>query len=215
HVMVPPRPTPDLVMSQAGLPLGRFQCRFDPEPMGPRPDQLAQPDLRRCVAQGIVNPGVGLDGPHHDQALLRSDPSLMLSFDTSRHRLDFQGPLLAVAHHQADPAGCGLPCGPFLGTDEGDLTLPTDTGSTAPEPAIDQHGAPAGGGGEEDADLTVLDLAQSAAPLARDPTTRGPLLGEGAGIEDQDGRAIPPGPADLAPQLHQDRVIVPARRTDE
>src|SRR3954447_14385170 len=126
--MVPPHPTPDLVMSQAGSSLGRFQRRLDPVPMRPHPDQLPQSYLRRCVAQGIIDLGVGRDGPHHEQALFRSDPSLILGLDPDTHRLDFHGPFLAVAHHQADPAGRTLPRGPLIDTTEGDLTLPTDTG---------------------------------------------------------------------------------------
>jgi len=102
----------------------------------------------------------------------------------------------------------------------GDVALDAPLGVLGPFPrqielAIDQHGPPSGGVGEEDADLTVLDLTQSSAPLARDPTTLGPLLGEGAGIEDQDRLAIPQDPADVAPQLHQDRIVVPLARADE
>jgi len=83
------------------------------------------------------------------------------------------------------------------------------------ESAIDQVGASSGGVGKEDADLTILDLAQSSAPLARDPAALGPLLGESAGIEDQDGLGFPTNPADMAPQLHQDRIVVPLARADE
>src|SRR3954451_1184680 len=102
----------------------------------------------------------------------------------------------------------------------GDVALGAPSGVLGPFPrqkelAIHQHGSSPGGVGEEDADLTVLDLAQSSAPLARDPTTLGPLLGERAGIEDQDGVVLPQDPADMAPQLAQDRVVVPSAGADE
>jgi len=74
---------------------------------------------------------------------------------------------------------------------------------------------PPGGVGEEDADLTVFDLTQSAAPLASDPTALGSLLGERAGIEDQDGVVLPRDPADMASQLPQDRVVIPSAGADE
>src|SRR5271166_4206847 len=109
--MVPPYPTPNLVMIQAGLSLGRFHRRFDPEPMGPHPSQLAQSDLGWRVTQGIVDSGIRLDGPHHDQTLFRTDPPFMLGLDPDTHRLDFQGSFRAMARHQADPAGCALPGG--------------------------------------------------------------------------------------------------------
>src|SRR3954451_17587890 len=111
---------------------------------------------------------------------------------------------------------------PFLLKDDArrDVALGAPLGVLGPFPrqeelAIHQHGGPPGGVGEEDADLTVLNLAQSSAPLARDPTTLGPLLGERAGIEDQDGVVLPQDPADMAPQLAQDRVVVPSAGADE
>src|SRR3954451_490967 len=111
---------------------------------------------------------------------------------------------------------------PFLlkADGRGDMALGAPLGVLGPFPrqkelAIHQHGGPRGGVGEEDADLTVLDLAQSSALLARDATTLVPLLGERAGVEDQDGVAIPQDPADMAPQLAQDRVVVPSAGADE
>ena len=133
--MVPPHPAPDLVMSQASFALGPFQRRFDPGPMGPHLNQLAQSDLKRRIAQSVIDPGMCLDGPHHDQPLFRADPSFMLGLDPDAHRLDFQRPFLAVARHQADPAGGALPCSPCIGTNEGDLTFPTDAGFPARGPA--------------------------------------------------------------------------------
>ncbi len=50
---------------------------------------------------------------------------------------------------------------------------------------------------------------------AATPQLSVPFLGKALGIEDQDGLAIPQDPADMAPQLHQDRVVVPLARADE
>ena len=128
--MVPPHPAPDLVMSQASFALGPFQRRFDPGPMGPHLNQLAQSDLKRRIAQSVIDPGMCLDGPHHDQPLFRPIRRSCLALTRTLIASTSRGSL-SPSHHQADPAEGALPCSPCIGTNEGDLTFPTDAGFPA------------------------------------------------------------------------------------
>src|SRR5262249_49133918 len=71
------------------------------------------------------------------------------------------------------------------------------------------------GVGQEDAGLAVLLLTQSATPLALDAAGVLPLLGEGAGIDDQDGAGVGQGLADVAAHLSHNGVVVPLATADE
>ena len=71
------------------------------------------------------------------------------------------------------------------------------------------------GVGQEDADLAVVDLAQPAAPLAGDAAGLGPLLGEGAGVDDHDAVGLGQLLADVAPQLGHHGLVVPLAGADE
>ena len=71
------------------------------------------------------------------------------------------------------------------------------------------------GVGQENADLAVLDLAQPAAPLARDAAGFGPLLGEGAGIDDHDALRFGEFLPDMEPQFGHHGFVVPFPRADE
>jgi hypothetical protein len=68
---------------------------------------------------------------------------------------------------------------------------------------------------QEDTDLTVIDLAQPTAPLTLDAAGGGALLGEAAGIDDQDGLVAAPGLGDVAAQLGGDGLVVPGAGADE
>ena len=68
---------------------------------------------------------------------------------------------------------------------------------------------------EEDADLAVIDLAQPAAPLPIDAAGFDPLLGETAGVDDEDGAAVAPLGADVAAEFGQQGVVIPGTVADE
>ena len=126
--MVPPHPAPDLVMSQASFALGPFQRRFDPGPMGPTPQPIrsVRPQAAHCSERNRSGDVPRRSAPR--PTALPADPSFMLGLDPDAHRLDFQRPSLAVAPRPADPAEGTCPCSPCIGTNEGDLTFPTDAG---------------------------------------------------------------------------------------
>ena len=65
---------------------------------------------------------------------------------------------------------------------------------------------------EKDASLTVVDLAESAAPLAGDATGVGAFLRESRGVQHENALAIPQLFGDVATQFSQDGVIVPRGR---
>src|SRR5262249_6246908 len=101
-----------------------------------------------------------------------------------------------------------------------DVRLGTADGVPGPilgqvEAAREQGLAVAADVGQEDAHLTVLDLAQAAAPLAGDAARRGPLLGETRAIDDENGVGVADLLLDVAPQLGQDVVVTPAAGADE
>ena len=83
------------------------------------------------------------------------------------------------------------------------------------EPAVQRGVAGRRGVGEEDADLAVVHLAEPAAPLAGHAARLGPLLGEGAGVDDHDAVGLGQLLADVLPQLAHDGLVVPLARTHE
>src|SRR5262249_61071227 len=87
-----------------------------------------------------------------------------------------------------------------------DVRLGTADGVPGPilgqvEAAREQGLAVAADVGQEDAHLTVLDLAQAAAPLAGDAARRGPLLGGTRAIDDENGVGGGDLLPDVGPQL--------------
>ena len=68
---------------------------------------------------------------------------------------------------------------------------------------------------EVDADLTVLDLAQAAAPLALDADGLLALLDEGGGVEDEDAVGLSQALADLAGEFGDEGLVVPGGLADE
>src|SRR5262249_46685491 len=83
------------------------------------------------------------------------------------------------------------------------------------EPPVQRGVARLSGVGQEDTDLAVVDLAEPAAPLAGYPPGIGPLLGEGAGIDDHDAIGVRKLLADVLPQLGHDCLVIPLARADE
>lgn len=83
------------------------------------------------------------------------------------------------------------------------------------EPPI--QGAVAGGGRvcQEDTDLAVVDLAQSAAPLAVDPTGLRPFLGERAGVDHHNAVGFTQRLAYMIAQLFHHSFVIPLARSDE
>src|SRR5262249_54022210 len=104
HVVVPADPAPDLILPQPALALARPEYLLDPVPGEPDPDQLLERHLRPGVAQGVMHPGLRLDGPHHHQPLLRPAPPAQSGPHPHHHRVDPQRPLLAAADRQPGPA---------------------------------------------------------------------------------------------------------------
>ncbi len=80
---------------------------------------------------------------------------------------------------------------------------------------IEQGLAARAGVGQEDAHLTVVELAQTATPLAGDPAGLLPLLGEGGTVQDEGRVGMPQFRADVAAQLLPDGAVVPAAGADE
>ncbi|AMV40939.1 hypothetical protein VT85_26125 (plasmid) [Planctomyces sp. SH-PL62] len=103
-MVVPAHPAPNLVLRQPDLPLGRLEHLLDPVPREPGPHQFLQRDVGRGVAQRVVRLGLGLDGAHHHQPLLRPDPVLQPGPHPHRHRVDPQRALLAGPDRQPSPA---------------------------------------------------------------------------------------------------------------
>src|SRR6185437_9703961 len=69
--------------------------------------------------------------------------------------------------------------------------------------------------GHVDTNLTVLDLSESAAPLAGHADRPGPLLGEGGGVEDDDPVGLAEVGTDLAGEGHEERLLIPGDMADE
>ena len=69
--------------------------------------------------------------------------------------------------------------------------------------------------GQEKADLMVLDLAQAAAPLARDAARVPPLLGRAVVIQDQDGLRVAQFLTDVAAEFRADGGVVSPAGADE
>src|SRR5512135_3439944 len=65
------------------------------------------------------------------------------------------------------------------------------------------------------ADLTVLDLAEPAAPLPRHAHTLGPLLGERRGIEHDHAVRRAEVRPDLTGQRQEERLVLPRHVPDE
>jgi hypothetical protein len=105
--------------------------------------------------------------------------------------------------HRLGDAGLSAPLfvlGPFLGQVETD---------------IDQGVLAAADVGEVDADLTVVDLAQPAAPLPLHADGGVALFGECRGVEDEDAVGAAQLLAYLSGQLGQPGVVVPGGLADE
>src|SRR4051794_16576721 len=72
HVMVPPHPTPHLVMTQPHFALAFFQQLLHVVPLPMHLRQHRAPFVPR-VAQGVPRPRFLLTRPHHDPPLARPD----------------------------------------------------------------------------------------------------------------------------------------------
>src|SRR5205807_7592198 len=72
---------------------------------------------------------------------------------------------------------------------------------------VQQRFAPSRRVADEDADLTVVDLAQAAAPLAAHPARLRTFLGEARAVQDPDAIVLGQLRADVTAQLGQDRVV--------
>ena len=83
------------------------------------------------------------------------------------------------------------------------------------QPPVHQGLAPAAGVAEEDAHLAVVDLAEPAAPLPLHAAGGGAALGEAAAVQDQHAVGVADLDGDVAPQLVQDRFVVPLAGADE
>ncbi len=83
------------------------------------------------------------------------------------------------------------------------------------EARIDQGVALVADVAEVDTDLAVFDFAKAAAPLALYAHGLGALLGEGGGVEDQDGGVLTQTVADLAGKFADQRGMVPVNLSDE
>ena len=107
-----------------------------------------------------------------------------------------------------------------VGHVRGDVALLAPHGIVDPvlgqvEVAVEE-GVPLGRGvGQEDAELTVLLLAQPAAPLAGHPATVGALFGEGAGVEHEHAVRSRQLLTDVPPQFGHDLLVVPNAAADE
>ena len=111
-------------------------------------------------------------------------------------------PLLLELDPRGDVAflAAGLVVGPILGQ---------------VEPAVQRGVTGLRGVGQEDTDLAVVDLAQPAAPLAADAAGFGPLLGEPAGVDDDDAVGLGQRLADVLPQFGRHGLVVPLAGADE
>ena len=74
---------------------------------------------------------------------------------------------------------------------------------------------PSGDVTQVNADLTVVDLAQPAAPLSLHADGLLALLGEGRGVENQHAVVLAQFGSDLAYQFGQQGPVVPFRLADE
>jgi hypothetical protein len=68
---------------------------------------------------------------------------------------------------------------------------------------------------EENADLTVIDLAEAAAVLALDATGVLPLFGKAGAIAGEDGGGVGPNFRDVPGQAIEQGAVLPGGRADE
>jgi hypothetical protein len=83
------------------------------------------------------------------------------------------------------------------------------------ELAIERSVTGRGGVGQKHADLAVVDLAQSAAPLPPHAAGLGPLLGESAAVDHHDALGFGELLADMRAQFCHHGFIIPLARSDE
>ncbi len=144
----------------------------------------------------LAKPG----GPAH--LVIASDPAV--GQDRAMTVEHLQGPLgpPPVPHVLGDPGlrAAFLVVGPF---------------PRQGEPEVHQGVFGVGDLTEEDAHLTVLDLAEPAAPLALHAHRGGALLGEGRGVEDEHGVGLPDRDDNLAGPFADERFVVLIDLTEE
>src|SRR5262249_26208579 len=138
----------------------------DARPLARRPTalQVAHRGVARHVQDIALLPlaqcRAELGGPA--ELVVAGDPAVGQPGQAPVEQLQGDLPLLTECDLRRDVAllAAGLVAGPAL---------------RQVEPAVERGVAAPGGVGEEDADLAVVDLAEPAAPLPRDPARLGPL----------------------------------------
>ena len=173
-------------------------------PPGAAPLQVAHRGVARHVQdvtlRASTQRGAELGGPA--ELVVADDPAVGQAGQAPVQQVQRDPPLLLELDLRRDVAllAPGRVVGPVLGQ---------------VEPAVQRGVAGRRGVGQEDADLAVVDLAQPAAPLAGDAAGLGPLLGEGAGVDDHDAVGLGEFLADVEPQFGHDGLVVPLARADE